>query len=88
MKPVVVFDTSVLFSAVGWHGNPAKCLQLAREGHVEGVTCAEILNELAEKLGLKLNFTSEQVIAVIASLLTFRRRGEQAAEIAGQTCLG
>lgn len=44
-----------------------------RAGHVEGVTCTEILNEPAEKLGLKLKFTSEQLIAVIASLLTFLR---------------
>jgi putative PIN family toxin of toxin-antitoxin system len=73
VKPVVVFDTNVLFSAIGWRGNPARCLQLARDGHVDGVTCTEILNELAEKLTLKLGFTTEQVISILGSLMTFLR---------------
>jgi len=39
MKFVVVFDTSVLFSAVGWNGNPSTCVRFAREAKIEGVTC-------------------------------------------------
>src|SRR5437667_9141868 len=71
MKPVVVFDTNVLFSAIGWSGKPAQCVQLAREGRIEGVTCTEILNELAEKLALKMEFTNPQIIEIIGSLLVF-----------------
>ena len=71
MKPVVVFDTSVLFSAVGWKGKPAQCVQLARDGQIQGITCIELLNELAEKLRLRLNFSTEQVLRILASLMTF-----------------
>lgn len=73
MKPVVVFDAGVLFSAVGWRGKPARCLELTRDGQIAGVTCIEILSELAEKLALKLKFTDEQVLAILASLLAFLR---------------
>lgn len=38
----VVFDTNVLLSAVGWGGNPLRCLLLARAGVICGLTCAEI----------------------------------------------
>ena len=73
MKPVVVFDTGVLFSAVGWKGKPSQCVQFARDGRIEGVTCAEILDELADKLGLKLQFTLQEIIRVIGSLQLFLR---------------
>jgi hypothetical protein len=33
----VVFDTNILFSAVGWSGNPYRCLELARTGVVKGI---------------------------------------------------
>ena len=39
MRPVIVFDTNILFSAVGWKGKPFECVELARSGTVEGVTC-------------------------------------------------
>jgi putative PIN family toxin of toxin-antitoxin system len=70
---VAVFDTNVLFSAVGWKGRPHQCLELARNGTVEGVTCQELLDELAEKLQAKLSFTPEQALETIADLLTFLR---------------
>ncbi len=50
MPAIAVFDTNILFSGVGWKGNPYRCLELARAGMVEGVTCRELLDELAEKL--------------------------------------
>jgi putative PIN family toxin of toxin-antitoxin system len=68
MKLVVVFDTSVLYSAIGWGGKPGQCVQFARDGRIERVTCPEILNELGEKLALKLGFTTEQVIETVGSL--------------------
>lgn len=50
MKIEAVFDTGVLLSAIGWGGKPGQCVQLVRDGKIEGLTCVEILNELAEKL--------------------------------------
>lgn len=73
MKLVVVFDTSVLMSAVGWGGRPGRCVQLARDGRIEGVTCVEILDELADKLSAKLGYSNEQVVRVIGSLQLFLR---------------
>ncbi len=71
MNFTVVFDTNVLFSAIGWNGNPARCVELVKSGRIRGVTCAEILQELAEKLSLKLAFSNEQIDTVIGSLLAF-----------------
>jgi putative PIN family toxin of toxin-antitoxin system len=66
----VVFDTNVLFSAIGWNGNPARCVDLVMNGRLRGLTCAEILEELAEKLSLKLAMDDRQIDTVIAALLT------------------
>lgn len=49
----VVFDTNILFSAVGWRGNPHQCVQAARQGKCLSLTCEPILAELAEKLQIK-----------------------------------
>ncbi len=73
MRPVVVFDTNVLLSAIGWKGNPYRCLELARTGDVEGLTCAEIICELTEKLRLKLGFSDEQVTETLADILSVLR---------------
>jgi len=73
MPYVVVFDTNILVSGVGWRGKPYRCLELARAGIVEGVTCQELLDELTEKLYAKLNFSHDQVIDTLADLLTFLR---------------
>jgi putative PIN family toxin of toxin-antitoxin system len=70
---VVTFDTNILLSGVGWRGNPYRCLELARAGVVEGVTCKELLDELAEKLQARLNFSDTQVTDTIADLLVFLR---------------
>jgi putative PIN family toxin of toxin-antitoxin system len=73
MRPVVVFDTNILFSGVGWQGKPYQCLELARAGVVEGITCRELLDELVEKLQSKLSFSAAQSLATVADLLTFLR---------------
>jgi len=70
---IAVFDTNVLFSGVAWKGKPFLCLELARAGIVDGVTCRELLDELAEKLQSKLSFTPEQTLDTVADLLTFLR---------------
>ncbi len=73
MRPVAVFDTNILLSAMGWKGKPFECVELARAGTVEGVTCREILEELAEKLVSKLSLPPEDVVATVADLMTFLR---------------
>lgn len=67
----VVFDTNVLFSAVGWGGVPGVCVELAAEHRIELVTSAYILGELADNLGAKLGWDWLRIEAVLASLLTF-----------------
>jgi putative PIN family toxin of toxin-antitoxin system len=66
-----VFDTNVLFSAVGWQGTPYQCVELARAGKVGAATCQELLDELSEKLGTKLLFTEDTVLQTLADLPTF-----------------
>ena len=73
MPYVAVFDTNILFSGLGWRGAPYRCLELARTGIIEGVTCQDILDELAEKLETKLNFSGTQITDATADLLTFLR---------------
>lgn len=73
MTLVVVFDTNVLFSAIGWNGRPAACLERARLGVVEGVTSQVLLDELAEKLHDKLAFSEEHVTETLADLLGYLR---------------
>lgn len=71
MPPIVVFDTNILFSALGWRGRPYECLEHARSGRVAGITCQELLNELTDKLRTKLAFTDEQLAETLADLLSF-----------------
>jgi uncharacterized protein len=73
VPPVVVFDTNVLFSAVGWKGAPYRCLELARSGVVQGATCRELLDELNQKLQTKLLFSPNQALETVADLLSFLR---------------
>ena len=73
MREVVVFDTNILLSGICWKGSPYRCLELARSGIVEGVTCQEILDELVEKLETKFNFSDSQIAATFADLLGFLR---------------
>ncbi len=73
MRPAVVFDTNILFSSVGWKGKPFDCVELARNSLVDGITCQEIVDELAEKLRTKLSFTDEHIADTLADLLSFLR---------------
>ncbi|MGC1402290.1 MAG: putative toxin-antitoxin system toxin component, PIN family [Thermodesulfobacteriota bacterium] len=68
---LAVFDTNILFSGSVWKGNPFHCLELARAGQVGGITCQEILDELAEKLAIKLNLSNTQINETITDLLGF-----------------
>jgi uncharacterized protein len=68
-----VFDTNILFSATVWRGNPFQCVELARAGEVQAITCPELMEELAEKLELKLGFSPEQSVETLADYLGFLR---------------
>lgn len=69
----VVFDTNVLLSGIGWRGRPYQCLELARRGRVDALTCPEILDELDRILRTKLQFSDEHALATRADLLSFLR---------------
>jgi putative PIN family toxin of toxin-antitoxin system len=73
VQKIAVFDTNILFSAAAWKGKPYQCVELARVGAVEGVTCPELLDELADKLQAKLSFAPEQALDTIADLVSFLR---------------
>jgi len=68
-----VFDTNILFSATAWRGNPFECVERARAGEIQAVTCPELMDELAEKLELKLGFSPEQSVETLADYLGFLR---------------
>lgn len=71
MALTVVFDTNILFSATGWRGKPFECVDLARVGKIQAVTCAELMDELAAKVELKFSFSAEQSAETIARYLSF-----------------
>jgi putative PIN family toxin of toxin-antitoxin system len=68
-----VFDTNILFSATAWRGNPFQCVERARAGEIQAVTCPELMEELAGKLELKLGFSPEQSFETLADYLGFLR---------------
>lgn len=71
MAPIVVFDTNILFSGFGWRGNPYRCLQLAKTGRIESVTCREILAEFEEKLQLKLQLSIHEARKAVLEVISF-----------------
>ncbi len=71
MRPIAVFDTNVLFSATAWRGKPFECVELARAGLVQGLTCPDILLELADKLRAKTGLSDQDVADAVADLLGF-----------------
>lgn len=60
MPVTVVFDTNILFSAVGWRGNPFRSVELARSGQISAIACSAVMDDLVEKLVTKLHFTPDQ----------------------------
>ena len=73
MPLTAVFDTNILFSATGWRGNPFQCVERARAGEFRVFTCPELMEELAEKLENRLNFSADQVAETLADYLGFLR---------------
>jgi uncharacterized protein len=70
---IAVFDTNILFSATGWRGNPFRCVDQARTGKIQAVTCPELMEELVEKLGTRLLFSPDQIAETLADYLGFLR---------------
>ena len=71
--PRVVFDTNILFSAVGWLGNPHRCVQAARQGKCLSLTCEFIMAELTEKLQLKRGFDASQTAETTDEIRAFSK---------------
>jgi len=69
----VVFDTNILFSAVGWLGNPHLCVQAARHGKCLSLTCEPILAELAEKLQFKRGLDASRAAETAEEIRAFSR---------------
>ena len=69
----VVFDTNILFSAVGWLGNPHQCVQAARQGKCLSLTCEPILAELAEKLQLKRGLDASKTAEITGEMRAFSK---------------
>ena len=70
-RPLVVFDTNILFSGIGWQGSPYFCLQMARAGNIRSLTCLEILSEFNEKLKSKMGLTTAEAARAVAEILSF-----------------
>jgi putative PIN family toxin of toxin-antitoxin system len=68
---VVILDTNVLLSAIGWGGKPGQCLEMVRSGKIEGITCVELLEELDKNLRSLFKFNDQEVAQSLAELLQF-----------------
>ena len=73
MQPIVVYDTNILISGMVWGGVPYDCIQLAMTGRVEGIICAEIIDEFYEKLTTKLEYPQFRTSRIVTRLLGFLR---------------
>ena len=71
MRPIAVFDTNVWLSGIGWKGKPFECLELARNGAIQVVTCQKIVDELTETLQNRFAFSGDQIAETLADLLSF-----------------
>ena len=74
MRLVVVFDTNILISALLSVGSkPDLCINLARNGEIESVTCTEILGEFQQKLIQKFHYPVADAQGVIDEIVGFSR---------------
>jgi putative PIN family toxin of toxin-antitoxin system len=70
----VVFDTNILISALLSVGSkPDLCINLARNGEIESVTCTEILGEFHQKLIQKFHYPVVEAQGVIDEIVGFSR---------------
>lgn len=74
MRLAVVFDTNILISALLSVGSkPDLCINLARNGEIESVTCTEILGEFQQKLIQKFHYPVADAQGVIDEIVGFSR---------------
>ena len=73
MQPIVVYDTNILISGMVWGGVPYNCIKLAMMGRIEGIICAEIIDEFDEKLTTKLEYPQSRASRLVERLLGFLR---------------
>ena len=73
MQPIVVYDTNILISGMVWGGVPYDCIELAMVDKVEGIICAEIIDEFNEKLTTKLEYPQFRASRIVTRLLGFLR---------------
>ena len=74
MRLVVVFDTNILISALLSVGSkPDLCINLARNGEIESVTCTEILSEFQQKLIQKFHYPVVDAQGVLDEIVGFSR---------------
>lgn len=74
MRPVVVFDTNILLSALlSLTGAPFRCVALAKVGVVRSVTCEAILDEFRSKLETKFGYDSSRAQAAVEEIKSFSR---------------
>lgn len=67
-----MFDTNILISAVlSQRSSPYRCLELAKQGRVQSVTCQEILEEFEEKLQGKFAYSSKLAQAKVQEILNY-----------------
>ena len=85
MRPIVVYDTNILISGMVWGGVPYDCIKLAMTDKVEGVTCAEIIDEFNEKLTTKLEYPQIRISRIVTRLLGFLRTVKITNQLMGVT---
>ncbi len=72
MLRVVVFDTNILISAtISKKGKPHRCLRLAEAGKIQSVSCREILQEFADKLLSKFEYSRERAQQAVSGVKKF-----------------
>ncbi len=74
MRPVVVFDTNILLSALlSSTGAPFRCVAMAKLGIVESITCEAILDEFREKLENKFGYAPPRAQAAVEEIRAISR---------------
>lgn len=72
MLSIVVFDTNILISAtLSQRSSPYRCLQLAKDGLIQSMTCREILNEFQEKLLSKFDYSPQDAQSTTDQVLDY-----------------
>ncbi len=85
MQTIVVYDTNILISGMVWGGIPYDCIEIAITGRVEGIICAEIIDEFDETLTTKLEYPRFRTSRIITRLLGFLRMVKITNQLEGVT---